>query len=199
MPPIMSIDGESYQVRIKWLLHGQQCLNVLNFVNRGSQDLITNLVQPILDCIVDNLLPVLSNELTLEGADVKAITGSVAQEAEVTLTSGNVGEESIDSLPSFNALVLNLKTTHPGKTGRGKMFLPGIAEDRQESSVVDATFLTAAVAFLACMVTAYVNSDPLATPFFHWSVRSRKDNAFYPIQTAQPNPVIASMRSRKVR
>lgn len=198
MPPIMSVDGDRYQVRIKWLLHGQECLNVLNFVNRGSADILTVLVQPILDCIVDNLLPVLSNEITLKGADFKNVSGTTAQEGEIILTADNVGAESVDSLPSFNALVVNLRTNHPGRTGRGKMFLPGIAEDRQETSQVDATFIAAAVAFLACMVTAFVNSDPLATPFFHWSVYSRKDTAAYPIQTATPNAVIASMRSRKV-
>jgi hypothetical protein len=109
-----------------------------------------------------------------------------------------VGEIGVQSLPSFNAALVNLKTTHPGRTGRGKMFLPGIGASSQDNSQIDATFLAAAVAFLACMVSAYVNSDPLATPFFHWSVRSRKDNAYYPIQTAVPNTVIASMRSRKV-
>lgn len=196
--PTMSIDGESYQVRIKWLLHGQECLNVLNFVNRGSQDLITNLVQPILDCIVDNLLPVLSSDCTLTGADVKVITGSVAQEETVTLDTGNVGAESVDSLPSTNTAVIRLKTSHAGRSGKGRMALPGIPEDKQQSSTLDPAFITAAVAFIACMVAAYVNSDPLATPFFHWAVRSRKDNAFYPITSASVNTVVGTMRSRKV-
>lgn len=195
---VQSIDGVMYRVRIKWRLHGQDCLNVLNFIGRGSQDLQLNLLQVILDCAVNNLLPVLSNECTLIGADVKAVTGSVAQEDEITLASGNVGTESVDSLPSFNALVCNLKTAHPGRTGRGKMYLLGIPEDRQETSVVDATFLAAAVAYIACIVSAFVNSDPLAAPFFHWAVFSKKDNQFYAVTSAAPNPKIASLRSRKI-
>jgi hypothetical protein len=196
--PTMSVDGQVYQVRIKWLLHGQQCLNVLNFLNRGSQDLITGLVQPILDCITTHLIPVLSHDITLEGADVRNITGSVAQEETVSLTSGNVGDESVDSLPSTNTAVVRLKTTHPGKTGRGRMALPGIPEDKQALSALDPAFVTAAVAFLACMAAAYINSDPLATPFFHWSVWSRKDTAAYPITSTSVNNIVGSMRSRKV-
>jgi hypothetical protein len=196
--PTMSVDGQVYQVRIKWLLHGQQCLNVLNFLNRGSQDLITGLVQPILDCITTHLIPVLSHDITLEGADVRNITGSVAQEETVSLTSGNVGDESVDSLPSTNTAVVRLKTTHPGKTGRGRMALPGIPEDKQSLSALDPVFVTAAVAFLACMAAAYINSDPLATPFFHWSVWSRKDTQAYPITSTSVNNIVGSMRSRKV-
>lgn len=198
MPPIMSIDTVSYRVRVKWLIHGQECLNVLNFVNRGSADILTTLVQPILDCIVDNLLPVLSSQTTLVGADFKAVTGSTAQEGEITLSSANVGAEAADALPSFNALVCNLRTNHIGRRGRGKMYLLGIPEDQQANSIADAAFIAGAVAFLACMVTAFVNSDPLASPFFHWSVYSKLDDAYYPIQTAAPNNVIAALRSRKV-
>jgi hypothetical protein len=196
--PNPSIDGVDYQVRVKWLLHGQECLNVLNFTSRGVVDLITDVLSPILACFTSNLLPVLSDDIVLQGADIKSITGSVLQEAEVTLTSSNVGAISGDSLPSTNAAIVALKTSHPGRTGRGRMFLPGIPEANQAASAVDATFIAAAVAFLACMVAAYVNSDPLATPFFHWSVRSRKDNVNYPISSTAVRSVIGTMRSRKV-
>jgi hypothetical protein len=196
--PNPSIDGVDYQVRIKWLLHGQQCINVLNFTSRGVVDLITDVLEPILACVTDNLLPVLSDDITLQGADIKSITGSVLQEAESTLVSANVGGDSADSLPSINAAVVALRTTHPGRTGRGRMFLPGIPEDHQSASSVDATFIAAAVAFLACMAAAYVNSDPLATPFFHWAVRSRKDNQNYPITSTAVRSVVGSMRSRKI-
>jgi hypothetical protein len=192
-----SIDGVSYQVRIKWRVNGQDAFNVLNFVSRGSMDLITVLVQPILDCIVDNLLPVLASDTTLLGADVKNTSGSVAQEESVNLVSGNVGGDGSDGLPSFNAIVVNLRTTHVGRSGKGRMFLTGISEPRAHQNTVDATFMAAAVAFLACMVAAYVNSEPLNSPQFHWSVFSRKDNAHYPITSAIPNDVIAVMRSRK--
>lgn len=194
----MSIDGVTYQVRVHWLLHGQECLNVLNFVNRGSQDLITGLLQPILDCITSHLIPVLSNEITVTGADVKTTSGSVLQEEVLTLTSGNVGSESVNSLPSTNTAVVQLKTLHPGRRGRGRMALPGIPEDKQALSTLDPVFITAAVAFLACMFTAFHSSDPVATPMFHWAVKSRADNQHYPITSYAVSKVVGSMRSRKV-
>lgn len=193
-----SIDGVDYQVRLKWLLHGQECLNVLNFTSRGVQDLVDDLLLPVLACVTDNLIPVLTSDCTLVGADVKSITGSVLQEAEVSLTADNIGADTADGIPSTNAAVVALHTSHPGRTGRGRMFLPGISEFHQENSRIDATFIAAAVAFLACMAAAYINTDPLATPFFHWSVRSRKDNTNYPILSTAVRSVIGSMRSRKV-
>lgn len=198
MPPILSINNVNYQVRIKWMLHGQECFNVLNFHNTGSQDIIENLVQPILDCIVSHLLPVLSNELTLLGADFRAITGSTLQEGEVTLDDDNVGEEAVNSLPSTNAAVLALKSEHFGRTGRGRMFIPGIDESHQANSELDPAFIVAAVAFLACMADAFIAGDPVPANFFHWSVFSRKDNQFYPIKTTAVRTVIGTMRSRKV-
>ena len=196
--PIPSINGVNYQVRIKWLLHGQDCFNVLNFKGQGSVDLLEDLVQPILNCIVENLLPVLSNEITLLGADVRAITGSVMQEGEITLDDSNVGEEAVNSLPSTNAAVLALKSEHFGRTGRGRMFIPGIDEGHQANSQLDPAFILAAVSFLACMAEAFIAGDPVPANFMHWSIFSRKDNQFYPIKTTAVRTVIGTMRSRKV-
>lgn len=191
-----SIDGDNYQVRLIWDLHSQRCYNVLNFHGRGVSDLLDNLVTPILECVKDNLLPVLSTEVTLIGGDVKNISGTTAQEGEIVLTADNSGEVGTDSLPSFNSASVKLKTSHPGRTGRGRMALLGIPESLSNDSAADAAFLAGAVAFLACMIAAYVNSDPLATPFFHWSVRSRKDNALYHIVTATPQEILGTQRSR---
>jgi len=196
--PNPSIDGVNYQVRIKWLLHGQECLNVLAFAGHGVQDLVTDLLQPVLDCITDNLLPVLSDDITLLGGDVKNISGSVAQEAEVSLVSANAGGDSADSLPSTNAAVVALKTAHPGRTGRGRMFLPGIPESASANSALDPAFVTAAVAFLACMASAFIAGDPPASARFDWCVRSRKDTALYPISSTSVKNVIGTMRSRKI-
>jgi len=198
MPPVPSINGVSYQLRLKWRLHGQQCFNVLNFTSQGSQDLVNDLLLPVLNCVTTHLLPVLSSDVTLDGADVRNVTGSVAQEAEQVLTSGNVGGTSDNSLPSTCSAVVSFRTAHPGRTGKGGMRLLGIPEGNQANSVIDGFFLAAAVAFLACMATAFINGDPPATPFFDWCVRSKKDNAFYPIQNTVVRQVIGSQRSRKL-
>jgi len=193
-----SIDGVVYQVRLKWLLHGQVCYNVLHFRGRGVQDLIDNLLTPVINCVVENLLPVLSHDIKLTSADVNSITGSVAQEAEVPNILDNVGTLSTDSLPSTNTAVFAFKTGHPGRTGRGRMAVPGIAEETSAQSQVDGAFIVAAAAFLACMAAAFINSDPLSTPFFHWAVWSRKDSQAYEITSTAVRPIIGTMRSRKV-
>ena len=194
-----AVNGQHYQVRIKTLLHGQSCLNVINFTAVGTPDLIDDLLTPVLACFADNLLPVLSADLQLVGADVKNITGSTAQEAEVSQETDNVGEEAGDSLPSTNAAVLKLRTSHVGRTGKGRMFLAGLPESGVVKSNLDPTFIAAAVAFLACMFTAYHAGDPPAANQFIWSVWSRKDSAFYPVESYSVNPIVGTMRSRKVQ
>lgn len=194
----MSIDGVQYQVRLKWLYHSQHCFNVLYFHNLGSQDIETNLLQVLLDCVTTHLLPVLAPGVTLLGADFKNVTGTTAQEGEVALSSGNVGTDSSNGLPSTNAAVIKIVSVHPGRTGKGRMFIPGIPEDRQATSTLDATFIAAAVAFIACMIAGFYNVDPVHTPFFHWVLRSKKDNQYYQITNGIPTPTIGTLRSRKL-
>jgi hypothetical protein len=196
--PSPSLDGVFYQLRIKWLIHDQQCFNVIHFKSNGVQDLVDDLITPVLNCITTNLLPILGSDTTLLGADVKSITGSTLQEVDHQLVSGNTGGLDVDSLPSTNTCVVRLKTLHPGRTGRGRMALLGIPENHTNHSRLDATFIAAAIAFLACMASAFINGDPPATPFFDWMVKSRKDNAFYAVSTYSVNPVVGSMRSRRV-
>jgi len=195
---MMSVDGQYYQVRIKYLLHGQQCYNVLNFLSRGSLDLNTALLQPILACVTTHLIPILSVDLTVQGADVKNITGSVAQETEEALETDNVGETTGDGLPSTNAAVVSLRSSHAGRSGRGRFFLPGIPESKQATSQLDPTFIAAAIAFCACMFTAFHDADPLSTPLFHWVIYSRKDSTGYTVESYAPKAIVATMRSRKV-
>jgi hypothetical protein len=196
--PVMSVDGDYYQVRIKYILHQQVCYNVINFVSRGSQDLIENLLVPVLNCVTTHLLPVLSSELQVVGADVKTLKGSTQLEAEETLETGGIGGATGGGLPSTNAAVISLKSTHPGRSGRGRMFIPGIAESTQANSQVDVVFIAAALAFLACMFEAFHDSDPLATPLFHWVVFSKKDDTGYAIESYTPRNIVGTIRSRKV-
>jgi hypothetical protein len=196
--PAPSVNGVHYQVRIEYLLHGQQCFNVLNFLSTGSQDLVDDLLLPILNCFTTALLPVLSNELKIVGADYKSLDGVALQEGAQTLSADNVGEITGNSLPSTNAAIISLRTAHPGRTGKGRMFLPGIDESRSANSQVDATFIAAALNFVICMAASYFVGDPPASNQFVWVVRSRKDNAFYPITNAIPKTIVGSMRSRKV-
>ena len=197
--PIMSIDGVTYQVRLKWLLHGQECFNVLNFTSAGSLDLLEGLVLPVLECVKDNLLPILSNQIQLVGADCKNITGSVAQEVEANAEGTGLGTLVSESLPSTNAAVIRLRTNHAGRSGRGRMKLAGIGESSSNLSKLDPVFIAGAVAFLACMAAAFIAGDPPAAARFDWVVRSRKDSASYAIVNTSVNPIIGTQRSRKVR
>jgi hypothetical protein len=62
---------------------------------------------------------------------------------------------------------------------------------------LDATFIAAAVAFIACMATSFFVGDPPAATQFVWVLNSRKDNAYYDITSVTPKPIASFLRSRK--
>jgi hypothetical protein len=195
--PNPSIANVHYQVRIKWLQRGQEMVNVLHFKSHGSMDLIEDLLLPVLGCVTQHLLPVLSTQISLTGADVKSIDSSTLQEIQFTNPSPGFGAASGGDAPVGTSCVVALRTLHPGRTGRGRMFLPGIDEELLEGSTLDAAFITAAVAFLTCMAEAYWIGDPPAATQFVWMLRSKKDNAFYPITGYNVRSVASYLRSRK--
>lgn len=171
--------------------------NVLSFFSNGTQDLIDDLLLPVLNCVTTHLIPVLNDEVKVLGADVKNLTGSTAQEYEST---GFVAEDGAlaggDSLVGTSALI-SLRSGHPGRSGRGRMFIPGIDEESLDGSALDATFLAAAAAFIGCMAAAFFVGDPPATPQFVWVLHSRKDNAFYPLTQGIPREFASFLRSRR--
>lgn len=197
--PAPSIDGHAYEARVHWRLHNQDMFNVMHFVSAGSSDLLNDLLIPLLTCFTDHLIPVLSNECELIDADVKDLTDPTQNQYSTTPADLGVGTEAVNSLPGFNTAVIKLRTSHGGKSGRGRLSLSGIPEDRAALGSIDATFLAAAAAFIACVVAKFIAGDPPAAVRFDWAVRSRKLNQYFPVTQAVAKSLIGTMRSRKIR
>lgn len=195
--PVPSIDGVHYRVRLKWLIRGQECFNVMHFRSAGSQDLIDDLLVPILACASTHLIPVLSENITLIGADAQNVDGSVAQFADNPISSDNVGELTGGDAPTGTSALFIVRTLHPGRNGQGRFFVPGIDEESLDGSTLDATFLAAAVAFVACVAASFFVGDPPAATQFVLTLFSRTDNAFYDVTSITPKPTASFLRSRK--
>lgn len=205
--PTNASDGEIFQVRPVMRLHDQQVMNVLHFRATGGPVIETDLIGALINCITTVLFPGLSADLTLERVDVKKVSAGAAKELEQTLVADNVGEEAGDCLPSHNAAVVTLRTIVPGRSGRGRMYLPGIPESGQAQSKISPELATIIAAFIDCMFTSFKIGDPPATNQFVWGVYSRKlgsptppytSAGFAAITNYRVNTVIGTQRSRKV-
>lgn len=192
--------GDIIEVVIKGEHDGQETNNVLHFkLNSGDED-EGGVADAVKECIVDSLLAALSGEWTGKGVYAKKIYPTTSVE-QISSLIGEDGEGGA-GLPSFNAALFSLRTAHAGKSGQGRMFVPGIPEASQVGSVLEASAITALSAFVTCMVGKFITGTFAAD----WGVVSRKNKAatpgtvanwFFPLTEVVVNPDIASMRSRK--
>lgn len=210
MPLVVGSQNDLYQVRLDWLLEGQKCKNVLHFQlvsGAGDPDVETHLILVLLACIVDSLLPGLSNSLTLESITWKQVSPVLGIEHVTVPTTPAVGENIKTALPTFCAAVLSIHTIVGGRSHRGRMYIPGAVAADDNQDFIDATdpFWTALVNFALCLVANFIPGDPPGSNSWAMGVYSRKlGGASFPygagftaMADVQPQRALGTMRSRK--
>lgn len=97
-------------------------------LDNGTPLTATALAEVVRDAWVDNVMPLLSETITL--ANVKVKLGPNATGAEVTIGVGEPGgEAAAEPLPPNVAILVRKNTALGGHVGSGRMFIPGIPED----------------------------------------------------------------------
>src|ERR1700753_853106 len=122
--------GSIVQVTPRFNLEGQQCENVMMFrCHNDSTDLIADLLLVIAQCIITHLLPVSGSNYTLESVKGRVVGPAVTVEDEWTPASGDTVQGAVltDTMPSYVSAVISLYTSQAGRSGRGRMYLGGIA------------------------------------------------------------------------
>lgn len=210
MASIPGAVNDLFQVRVKGFIEGQETNNVFHFICKSqSADVEVALILKLIQCFVIHLLPVLANKWTLDTVQWKRVSPTLSPEFITVPAEDNVGTIATDSLPTFNAALVSIRTNEGGRSKRGRMFLAGIPESATIGSRFDLTGPTwlGIVAFVNCLVTEFVTNAELGTDTFHLGVYSRKigGSAFpYALAgftaAAQLSPVslLATMRSRKI-
>lgn len=210
MPPVTANIGDLWQVRIKGFLLGSECNNVLHFRSEtASADVDTDLVIKIINCIVDNLLTGLAQAYVADTVIWKRVGPTLGPEFITPFPPGSMGGQALnDALPSFNAALISIRTGEGGRSKRGRMFLAGLPDNGvvgNSMQTVGATWV-AILAFVACVVTAFIDNGELGTGRFGLGVYSRKiGGAAFPYGAAgftravllSPVALVATMRSRK--
>ena len=209
MPEAAAV-GDGYQVKIIGSQEGQQTVNVLHFTCVGATaDVELHLIQVLLSCFVDNVLPVLSSAWRLEKVLWKRVSPTLGPEIESIPTGTTTGGGSPDALPTYCSAVMSLRSIRPGKSGRGRFYLAGIPEDATDGSSFDpeGAFFAALIAFALCLVTNFVHPDPIGSDEFDLTVYSRTvGGAAYPfgatgfssVTGVFPQRELGTTRSRKL-
>lgn len=208
--PVPAAVNDLFQVRVKGFQEGQETNNVLHFgCTTASSDTELHLIKVLIDCFVTHLLPAWSNKWTLDTVVWKRVYPVLSAEFITVPDVAAIGALSTDSLPTFNAALISIRTNLGGKSHRGRMFLAGIPESATIGSRFDLTNATwlAIIAFAACVATKFIENEPVGSDQFKLGVYSRKlGGSTFPYNPVGFTPAIslgsvalvATMRSRKV-
>lgn len=199
------------QARIIGELHGQQTVNVLHFgtndaliTDNGTLDqILLQLAEAIRDCVVEFLLPAVTQDWRFIRTEAKRIFPSATDPIIATGVPENIGELGPTSV-SFASSLVTVRSGFNGRRGRGRMFLPPPGEPQIADSLVDGPTLVLLAAFTACVATKFMGANP-TTPW-HFGILSKKqlasvggtfDGAFVQASSINLNAAVAVMRSRR--
>lgn len=203
--------GEVVQVLVQGVIEEQLCENVWYFrAQAADPDMLAHLLVNIAACLLP-LIPILAPTYKLERLKAKIVSPAVGLEEEWIPAPADTieGAAAGDARASHDAMLISLRTTRPGRSGRGRVFLPGVPEAHTAGSqiLVESALWIALLAFAACMVDKFKTVDVPAAGDYEWGVMSRKIGGvkppflaagFAPVVSAKPVKYLATTRSRKV-
>lgn len=205
--------NDVWQVKIHGRQEEQEVLNVLHFRCAFSDNNVeTHLLLVLLNCIVTTLLPGLGSAYHLEKITGMKVSPDLGPEIQVLPDPEGAiqGAVATDVLPTFASCVVGIHTVGAGRTGRGRMFLPGIPEASTTGSFIspESPYWAAVAAFAVCLLTNFKHEGEFEPPNKWWlGVMSRKLGGakppfllagFHDVASLEPKALIATTRSRKV-
>lgn len=159
------------QARIVGTIHGQDTVNVLHFATNTAEldtappsPLLTALVTAIIECVIESLLPAVTQDWRLRYVDARFVyfgggTGHGTDPVISTAPADSIGELGPTSV-SFASSLVNIRTGVNGRRGRGKIFLPPAGEAQTTNSLLDDPTMTLITAFLTCMAGKFLGTSP---------------------------------------
>jgi hypothetical protein len=202
--------GHIAEVRVVGQIHGSQTVNVWHLAtdeivnDPGSLDtLLLQLAEAMLACVIDTLLPAVSQDWSATQVEAKRIFPTPSDPLIATAPANSVGSLGPASV-SFAASLVNVRTGQGGRSGRGKKFLPPPGEPETVNSEMDQPTLALITQFLLCVAGKFMGANP-TTPW-HLGVFSRKlaggvianaNTGFQVVSSLNPVAKLAIMSSRK--
>lgn len=207
-----------YRIKLIGELHGQATETAFHFLTNSSGNVNNSYQTELTDLLahfITNIVPKVQTFACQEwaGKTVTAIT--LIPKAEVfleTRLANGTGVQSDNSLPSFCAGVLSLRTGKGGRSRIGRLFLPGVAEGLSSASRLEGNYLSLLAAIGSALTASYGASG--SYPYVRYGVFSRKlgvtrtllptpsltynEVGFQMVTNTVARPEIATMRRRKL-
>lgn len=205
--------GSIHQLDVLMRQEGQKIMNSY-FVRCDTtvDSMEERALRALLECYLNSLIPVSGSNLLIESVRGKEVAPTLGPIYEIQPEATDVvqGEEEGDTLPSHISVCINLHTERGGRSGRGRVFIPGIPESATQGSQLTATnpYWIALLGFIACLAGKLIHiGDPPAANQLQWGVMSRKIggakppytvNGFAAVTRAVARNLVGSSNSRKV-
>jgi hypothetical protein len=205
MPDTNAANGDIYQVIVKHTLFAQAVLNVLWFKAVGTPTVETDLLIKYKDDLIAELYPELSGNLRLFSITARRVIPSLALDI-VHVPASSTGPTSfLSALPPQIAVVVNVRSQRPGRSGLGRIYVCGLWQGGDLNGQLQPDRLTGIQQWAALLKTHFIDS----TDANRWElgVFSRKiGGASLPFDAAgwskayalSVQPILATMRSRRV-
>lgn len=197
--------GEIHEVVLKMRQESQTVLNVLFFrCDSAVDDMELRLLVALLTCLATILRPVAASTWQIVGAQGKRVypdLGPIYESGPVDPDAVQ-GEATGDALPSFCSIVTNIHTTRGGRSGRGRMFIPGIPEGATQGSAIPTTnpYWTAILAYVACIASSFIKTgSELGSNRIALGVLSRKLGGLGPDGKPRKPPYLAEQWARATK
>jgi hypothetical protein len=152
------------QVVITGKVDQQDYRNIMHFgtdltgFDTQNDALLLALAAAVFECFITVLLPGLSSNISLTGAKAKRIFPVVSDEV-IDATNAGVGGLNQPCLPSFNSMMIDVKTGGGGRRNRGRLFLPPPVEVNTTNSLLSSGGLDLVTDFAQCMVGKFLGLD----------------------------------------
>lgn len=196
--------GTIHQLDVLMRLEGQHIMNSF-FVRCDTtvDSMEERALRALLECYLSALIPHSGSNLLIEtvrGKEVSPTLGPI-YEIQPLGTDDASGNEEGDTLPSHVSLCINLHTERGGRSGRGRLFVPGIPESATQGSYILATnaYWIALLAFIACLAGKLIHiGDPPGANQLSWGVMSRKLGGLKPPYSASGFALVTRAVARNV-
>jgi hypothetical protein len=193
------------QATIIGSLHGSETNNVLHFGTNIDPFVPADLATDLFAFCNGALNDAISGEQSIVQLRIRQLTPVLSDAQDFFPAAPIHGPDFTPALPSFNAVLVSMKTGLGGRSFRGRIFFPGVKKTDADQSVLTSGGVTSWQAVVDDLVARYVPAaEPAAVKNFNLGVYSKFNN-----KIVRPSPVfttanllilrsvIATMHSRK--
>lgn len=185
--------GDIYRVSLTGNVFGQTVMHVLHFRMKSGAGTVSGLQTVVASQFANDMSAQQSEDLMWTSCAVRGLI-PLADVSEFTFPGGYAGQLVGESEPSFVAAIASLKTGTPGRSTRGRMYIPGVRTSDVTDNNLAGGWQTSMQTVLSNLVGAYGAAG--TNPDYQWGIWSRKIGLDVPPHNAAGFTVVSSATLR---